>query len=94
MTADATDQLRGANVLITGGAGFIGSTLAARLVDDNRITIYDNFARDALSTTSLASHPNVHVIRGDILDLEQLSRGDAAAIRTSSTARRSPASTP
>ena len=52
MTADATDQLRGAKVLITGGAGFIGSTLAARLVDDNRITIYDNFARDALSSTS------------------------------------------
>ena len=39
MTADATDQLRGANVLITGGAGFIGSTLAARRVDDKRITI-------------------------------------------------------
>ena len=47
MTADATDQLRGANVFITGGAGFIGSTLA-----------------------SLASHPNVHIVRGDILDLE------------------------
>ena len=70
MTADATDQLRGANVFITGGAGFIGSTLASRLVDDNRITIYDNFARDSLSSTSLASHPNVHIVRGDILDLE------------------------
>ena len=65
---------RGANVFITGGAGFIGSTLASRLVDDNQITIYDNFARDALSATSLASHPNVRVVRGDILDLQQLDR--------------------
>jgi len=74
MTADATDQLRGANVFITGGAGFIGSTLASRLVDHNQITIYDNFARDALSSTSLASNPNVRIIRGDILDLQQLSQ--------------------
>src|SRR4029077_6528499 len=31
-----------------------------------------NFARDALSSTPLASHPNVHIVRGDILDLDQL----------------------
>jgi UDP-glucose 4-epimerase len=65
----AADQLRGAKVFITGGAGFIGSTLAARLVDDNEITIFDNFARDNLSSTSLGSHPNIRVVRGDILDL-------------------------
>ena len=74
MTPDVAERLSGANVFITGGAGFIGSTLAARLVDHNRITIYDNFARDALSATSLASHPNVRVVRGDILDLAQLTQ--------------------
>lgn len=66
-----TDQptaLTGARVFITGGAGFIGSTLAGRLVDANQITLYDNFSRDALSGTSLAEHPNISVVRGDILD--------------------------
>lgn len=72
MTHDAFGKLRGATVFITGGAGFIGSTLASRLVDDNRVTIYDNFTRDAMSSTSLASHPNVTVVRGDVLDLPTL----------------------
>jgi UDP-glucose 4-epimerase len=62
-------QLTGARVFITGGAGFIGSTLASRLVEDNEITIFDNFARDALSSTDLHSHPNLRIVRGDILDL-------------------------
>ena len=66
------DDFGGADVFITGGAGFIGSTLAARLVERNRVTIYDNFARDALTATGLASHPNVTVMRGDILDLVSL----------------------
>jgi UDP-glucose 4-epimerase len=67
-----TEPLRGARIFITGGAGFIGSTLARTLVEDNAITIYDNFARDALSSTSLAEHPNVEVVSGDILDLPRL----------------------
>src|SRR3954453_1977606 len=71
-TLDA-GQLRGARVFITGGAGFIDSTLATRLADDNQITIFDNFRRDALSSTGLATHPNVTVVRGDILDLGALS---------------------
>lgn len=63
------EHLRGARVFITGGAGFIGSTLVAKLVEDNEITIFDNFARDALSSTGLSSHPHVSIVRGDILDL-------------------------
>ncbi len=65
-------MLSGASVFITGGAGFIGSTLAARLVDHNRVTLFDNFRRDALSSTSLATHPNVTIVRGDILDRASL----------------------
>jgi UDP-glucose 4-epimerase len=61
-------MLEGANIFITGGAGFIGSTLAGRLIDKNHITVYDNFARDALSKTSLAQHPNITIVKGDILD--------------------------
>ncbi len=61
-------MLEGARIFITGGAGFIGSTLAARLVERNRITIFDNFARDALTRTGLADHENVAVVKGDVRD--------------------------
>ncbi len=65
-------MLSDASVLITGGAGFIGSTLAARLVDTNRVTLFDNFRRDALSGTALADHPSITIVRGDILDADAL----------------------
>jgi nucleoside-diphosphate-sugar epimerase len=55
-------------ILLTGGAGFIGSALAARLIDDNEVVILDNGQRDALTSTALMSHPNLCFIRGDVLD--------------------------
>ncbi len=59
-------------VFITGGAGFIGSTLARQLLDDNEVTVYDNFDRDALSTSGIVGHPRLSVTRGDILDAAAL----------------------
>jgi len=56
------------NVLLTGGAGFIGSKLAERLVDANQVIVFDNGHRDSLSGTPVASHRNLHWVRGDVLD--------------------------
>ena len=64
--------LAGKRILLTGGAGFIGTTIARRLVDENEIVVFDTLERDALSGTELASHPNLTVHRGDILDAEHL----------------------
>ena len=64
--------LTGKRILITGGAGFIGTTLATRLVDANEVVAVDNLHRDALSGTDLADHPNFHFAEGDVLDLERL----------------------
>jgi UDP-glucose 4-epimerase len=64
--------LSGKRVVITGGAGFIGTTLARRLVDDNEIVAVDNLHRDALAGTSLADHPNFDFVHGDVLDAEFL----------------------
>jgi UDP-glucose 4-epimerase len=59
-------------LFLTGGAGFIGTKLTARLVDNNKIVIYDNFARDSLRTSGLAVHPNLRVMEGDVLDYAAL----------------------
>ena len=70
--------LRGKRIFVTGGAGFIATTLARRLVEDNEIVAVDNLHRDALSGTDLAEHPNFTLHQGDILDAElmtELARG-------------------
>ncbi len=55
-------------IFITGGAGFIGSTLTSKLCDSNRIVLFDNLARNTIQYTNLLEHPNVTLIEGDILD--------------------------
>lgn len=65
-------MLKNKNIFITGGAGFMGSTLVSKFIHDNQITIYDNFTRDAISTTEFKNHPNLRIIRGDILDRDNL----------------------
>jgi UDP-glucose 4-epimerase len=64
--------LEGKRILITGGAGFIGTTLARRLVDRNEIVALDNLHRDALSASDLLEHPNLTFVQGDVLDAETL----------------------
>lgn len=67
-------NVRGETIFITGGAGFIGSMLAERLIEDNEIIIYDNFLRDAISARPVFKHKNLRTIKGDILDCEFLKR--------------------
>jgi UDP-glucose 4-epimerase len=61
----------GKRVLITGGAGMIGSTIAEQLVDTDvaEILVVDNFVRGRLTNlTSALSSGKVHVLEGDIRD--------------------------
>ena len=65
-------MIQGKTIFITGGAGFIASTLIARLAPDNRIVVFDNYTRNTLRSTPQAAHPNVRQIEGDVLDMERL----------------------
>jgi UDP-glucose 4-epimerase len=62
--------LQGKRIFITGGAGFIATTLARQLVDENEIIALDNLHRDALSATELADHPNFTLHEADVLDAD------------------------
>ena len=64
--------LRNKKIFITGGAGFIASTLIGRLIEENEIVAFDNMDRNALASTSYAKHPNLQLIKGDVLDAEGL----------------------
>jgi UDP-glucose 4-epimerase len=62
--------LQGKRILMTGGAGFIATTLARRLLEGNEIVAVDNLHRDALSGTEISEHPNLRFQQGDVLDAE------------------------
>ena len=65
-------QLKNKKVLVTGGAGFIGSNLCQALLNlDVKVTCLDNFATGHQhNITPFLSNPNFTLITGDIRDLE------------------------
>src|SRR6185436_5549708 len=71
--------LSGKRIFITGGAGFIATTLGRRLVDDNQIVALDNLHRDALTGSDLFDHPNLKFVQGDVLDAEAVREAAAGA---------------
>jgi UDP-glucose 4-epimerase len=71
--------LSGKRIFITGGAGFIGTTLAKRLVDANEIIAADNLHRDALTGTDLADHPNFAFHEVDVLEADTMKELAAGA---------------
>lgn len=72
-------MITGKKIFITGGAGFIGSTLASKLCDENEIVLFDNMDRDTASKTGILNHKNVSLIKGNILEQEALSNAMAGA---------------
>ncbi|PYV21976.1 MAG: hypothetical protein DMG24_18095 [Acidobacteria bacterium] len=62
-------SIRGKTILITGGAGFIGSSLAEKLAPNNQLLLFDlTFSDKPVGFTRLLKHPNVRTIQGGLLE--------------------------
>jgi len=67
-------KIKNKTIFITGGSGFIGSTLVRHLVEDNKIVIYDNGRRFSPVLKDVLKHKNLESIEGDILDSVKLNK--------------------
>ena len=55
------------DILVTGGAGYVGNLLAKALLEAGHVvTIVDNFMFGYESILHIVSHPNLHMIKTDI----------------------------
>lgn len=94
-------MIKNKKIFITGGAGFIGSSLAAKLCDNNEVVLFDNLVRNTLKYTTLLDHRNVSLVKGDVLDFHTVNHSmkgsdivvHAAAIAGIDTVIKSPITT-
>ena len=60
-------------ILVTGGAGYIGSILVPLLLQKGHaVTVVDNFMYDQTSLLDCCFHPSLEIIRGDVRNEELL----------------------
>lgn len=67
-------------ILVTGGAGYIGSVLVPRLLDDgHRVTVLDSYMYGQTSLLDVCNRETLRLIRGDVRDTGMLKELVAAA---------------
>jgi nucleoside-diphosphate-sugar epimerase len=55
------------NILVTGGAGYLGSTMVPDLLAaGHKVTVLDNFMFKQASLNHVCHHPNFSIVKGDI----------------------------
>jgi UDP-glucose 4-epimerase len=70
---DSSKKLQGKKILVTGGAGFIGSHIVDRLAPDNDVTVLDNLYHGSLDNLA-QSQSRIKFIKGDILDKDLIGK--------------------
>ena len=69
------DSMKGKRVVVTGGAGFIGSHLVWSLCEDNEVTVIDNLSTGKIENISaLIDEGKIRFVRGSVTDLKLLKR--------------------
>jgi UDP-glucose 4-epimerase len=67
--------MKSKKVVVTGGCGFIGSTLSTELAKENQVTIIDNFHSGKIENAlELLKNKNVKLVKGNIKNYEMLVR--------------------
>ena len=66
-------ELKGSKILVTGGAGFVGSHIVDRLSPDNDVTVLDNLFTGSMANLA-KSKDRITFVRGDILDKELVNK--------------------
>ena len=62
------------NILVTGGAGYLGSTMVPDLLaEGHKVTVLDNFMFKQTSLNHCCYHPNFTVVKGDIRQKDTMS---------------------
>jgi UDP-glucose 4-epimerase len=65
--------MNGKNIIVTGGAGFIGSNLVKKLAETNHVTIIDDLSTGHITNIqSLITSKKIGFINGTITDLDML----------------------
>lgn len=68
-------NMKNKRILVTGGAGFIGSHLVDSFLDKcERVIVYDNFSTGTIENLKHIKKENVEIVRGDILDYDNLKK--------------------
>ena len=63
------------NILVTGGAGYIGSILVPELLKEgNNVTVLDNFYYKQSSLIDCCKYKTFNIINGDVNDEEVLKK--------------------
>jgi len=67
--------MQGKNIIVTGGAGFIGSNLVKQLADVNHVTVIDDLSTGHIKNIqNLVTSKKIDFINGSITDLELLQK--------------------
>lgn len=62
-------------ILVTGGAGYIGSVLVPMLLNEgHEVTVVDNFYYNQPTLLDQCLNPQFHIVRGDVRDRELMAR--------------------
>lgn len=66
------EMIKNKHIFITDGAGFIANKLISKLIENNKIIIFDNFHKNILTRSIYTDHANLTVIKGNVLDYDKV----------------------